>query len=182
MSFSEKSDRFLTRQYGDGKTSIERDLFLNFKKFVGDGALEEKERALAVIALGTTLHDKAMADFGVELTQSLDLPESHILEAKQSAAIMGMLNTYYKFKSFLAPDVVEQGYARAGLRMQSLSKPENGKAIFEMLAFAVSVVNGCPTCVASHEVALREVSVSTEKIHDLARLASVVKALSALVV
>ncbi|MEQ1723526.1 MAG: carboxymuconolactone decarboxylase family protein, partial [Pseudobdellovibrio sp.] len=66
------------------------------------------------------------------------------------------------------------------LRMNSLSKPLNGKQNFEMMALAVSVVNGCPTCVSSHEKALTDLGVTRDKIHDLARLASVTKGLSGL--
>jgi alkyl hydroperoxide reductase subunit D len=49
-----------------------------------------------------------------------------------------------------------------------------------MMAFTVSVLNGCQTCVVSHEKALTTLGVSRDKIHDLARLASVVKGLSGL--
>jgi len=68
----------------------------------------------------------------------------------------------------------------AGLRMTALARPALGKVNFEMLAFTVSVVNGCETCVISHEAVLREAGLGAEKIHDLARMASVVKALKTL--
>lgn len=108
-----------------------------------------------------------------------DFSAEQIQEAKESAAIMGMLNTYYKFKGYLSPESLDN-YQRAGLRMQSFMKPQNGKERFEMMAFAVSVVNGCPSCIASHEKALTQLGVGADKIHDLARLAAVVKGLSTL--
>ena len=76
--------------------------------------------------------------------------------------------------------LADSAYQRAGLRMNSLSKPLNGEDKFEMMAFSVSVVNGCPTCVSSHEKALTDVGVGRDQIHDLARLASVIKGVSAL--
>lgn len=93
---------------------------------------------------------------------------------------MGMNNTYYKFRSFLTPELVSEHYSRAGLRMQSMMKPATGKQNFEMMSLAVSAVNGCPVCVASHEHALRNLGLSADKIHDLARLASVCKGLNSL--
>mgnify|MGYP000051721960 CR=1 FL=1 len=93
--------------------------------------------------------------------------------------MMGLLNTYYKFKGFLSEET-KGDYSRAGLRMNALSKPLLGKERFEMLAFAVSVYNGCPTCFVSHEKVLREAGWSADKIHDLARMASTVKGLSSL--
>jgi alkyl hydroperoxide reductase subunit D len=118
-------------------------------------------------------------EFAENELKSLDLTVEQIQEAKESAAIMGMMNTYYKFRGYLAPEAAPN-FQRAGLRMQSLMKPHNGKLRFEMMAFAVSVVNGCPSCIGSHERALTELGVEADKIHDLARLASVMKGLSAL--
>jgi len=73
-----------------------------------------------------------------------------------------------------------EDYRIAGLRMTSLARPSLGKERFEMLAFAVSVLNGCESCIRSHEEVLRNAGLSADKIHDLARLASVVKALRTL--
>jgi len=90
---------------------------------------------------------------------------------------MAMLNTYYRFRHFVHKD---DDYRVAGLRMTALAKPQLGKERFEMLALAVSVLNGCESCVRSHEQVLRDAGVGADKIHDLARLASVVKALTTL--
>src|SRR5262249_16681690 len=93
--------------------------------------------------------------------------------AAQSAALMAMLNTYYRFRHFVGSP---EEYRAAGLRMTALARPVLGRERFEMLAFAVSVVNGCESCVRSHEKVLRDSGVSAEKVHDLARLAAVLKA------
>jgi AhpD family alkylhydroperoxidase len=50
-----------------------------------------------------------------------------------------------------------------------------------MLAFVVSVLNGCETCTRSHEKALKDGGATAEKIHELARLAAVVNGLKALI-
>ncbi len=176
MSMSARVDSFLNTFIGDPKTSVERDLVLNFKKVMEDSALEQQERLLTLMAVATTVENQALIEFSRSELVEHGVSEEQILEAKQNAAIMGMLNTYYKFKSFLDATVAED-YTRAGLRMNSLAKPANGKERFEQMSFAVSVVNGCPTCVSSHEKALRELGTTKEKIHDLARLAAVVKGL-----
>jgi alkyl hydroperoxide reductase subunit D len=64
--------------------------------------------------------------------------------------------------------------------MTALARPLLGKERFEMLAFTVSVLNGCETCTRAHEKTLRDADVGVEKIHDLARLASIVRALKTL--
>lgn len=181
MSMSEKIDAFLETSFGTKETAVFRDLSLNFKKLLEDSSLDEKERLINTAAIARSLHWKELENFSQHELRALSLTDAEIEECFEAAAIMGMLNTYYKFKGFLSPEVLsDTAYQRAGLRMNSLSKPLNGKDKFEMMAFSVSVVNGCPTCVASHEKALTDIGVSRDKIHDLARLASVTKGLSCL--
>ncbi len=181
MAISEKVDAFLEKSFPGKESFVYRDLSLNLKKILEDSPLEANERFMNVAALARALHWKQLEEFSTIELKELGLEDSHIEECFESAAIMGMLNTYYKFKGYLSAEVLaDTAYQRAGLRMNSLSKAVNGKEKFEMMAFSVSVVNGCPTCVASHEKALTDIGVSRDKIHDLARLASVLKGLSCL--
>lgn len=178
-SLNERLDNFFEREFPNHSTSVYRDLMMNLKKILEDSPLNSTDRFLNLLAVATTLENKELMTLATEELQAHDMTKEQIQEAKESAAIMGMLNTYYKFKGFLDSAVAED-YQRAGLRMQSLMKPHNGKERFEMMSFAVSVVNGCPTCVSSHEKALRQLGVEPDKIHDLARLAAVAKGLTAL--
>ncbi len=179
MSISEKMDAYFETEFPGHSTSVFRDLMMNLKKIMEESPLDEGERFLNLMAIATSLDNKPLMAFADEGLKARDFTAEQIQEAKESAAIMGMLNTYYKFKGFLSAETLES-YPRAGLRMQSLAKPQNGKERFEMMSLSVSVVNGCPTCVSSHEKALRALGVDADKIHDLARMASVVKGLSAL--
>lgn len=179
MAISETLSTFFDTHFPNHQTSVFRDLMMNLKKILEESPLADVERFLGLLAIATSLENKELMALAEEQLKSMDIPLEQIQEAKESAAIMGMLNTYYKFKGFLDPDSLDN-YQRAGLRMQSLAKPQNGKERFEMMAFAVSVVNGCPTCVSSHEKALRAMNVEADKIHDLARMASVTKGLTVL--
>lgn len=181
MAISDKIDAFLEKSFPAADTAVYRDLSLNFKKIMEDSPLEPIDRFRNALAVGQTLHWKELTEMATAELKELGLDDAAIRECKESAAIMGMLNTYYKFKSYLSPEVMaDPAFQRAGLRMNALSKPVNTKEKFEMMAFAVSVVNGCQTCVASHEKALSDLGVGRDKIHDLARLAAVTKGLSAL--
>ena len=179
MDFSNIVDTFLEKDYRVHDSSIFRDLSLNFKKLMLDSSLEPTERFMNLLAVATTLHNKEMMYLARTALALLGTAPEHIQEASEVAGIMGMNNIYYKFRSFLSPEVVED-YSRAGLRMQSLMKPQTGKQNFEMMSLAVSIVNGCPTCVSSHERAIRALEVSADKIHDVARLAAVCKGLDSL--
>lgn len=155
-------------------TTIAKDLRLNLKRILGEGALSPEEGQMALLALARSAEHEDLQNFAAQALKTLGVSEEHINEARESAALMGMLNTYYKFRSMVAD---ESHYKTAGLRMTALAKPALGKERFETLAFAVSVFNACPTCVRSHEQVLVDAGFSRDKIHDLARMAAVVKGL-----
>lgn len=177
---TEHIEQFLNSTWGEPSTSVQRDLFLNLTKLLSDSPLDETIRYFTLLSVARSLNQPSIEKFAKAQLSRLDISEELQKEAQECAAILGMLNTYYKFKGYL-PEEVAADYQRAGLRMQSLAKPHVGKEIFEMMSFAVSVVNGCPQCIASHEKALRGFNVEPDKIHELARMAAVVKGLSTLI-
>src|ERR1051325_477440 len=152
-------------------TTIGRDLRLNLKRVLEESALTTDEAHLALLATATSVNDNRLAAYARDRLLQSQVTTEEIREAAESAAIMTMLNVYYRFRHMLGKD---DDYRAAGLRMTSLSRPTLGKGRFEMLAFAVSVLNGCESCIRSHEKVLRDSGVTVEKIHDLARLAAVV--------
>jgi lipoyl-dependent peroxiredoxin subunit D len=157
-------------------SSITRDLKLNLERILGEGALSPEEGRLALLALATAVeNDELVLRARTELAP--DFSPDQIQEAAESAALLGMLNVYYRFRHMLEND---EGYGPARLRMQSLVSPALGKERFEMLAFAVSIINGCEQCIRSHESVLKKAGVAIDKLHDLARLAAVVKGLQTL--
>lgn len=177
MSISEKVDAYLESEFPNSTTTIYRDLSLNFKKILEDSPLEPQERFLSLLSIAVALESKSLVALAKSQLTELSIAPEQIQEAAEIAGIMGMNNVYYKFKSFLPPETASE-YQRAGLRMNSLGKPVNSKKDFELMALAVSIINACPVCVASHEKAVRTHEVSVEKIHDLARLAAVAKGLT----
>ena len=156
---------------------IPRDLKLNLTRLLQDGPLSPEEALLATLAISTSLGYPEMSSYARQQLSQAGVAEDQIQEAAQSASIMGMLNIYYRFRHFVGSP---EEYRVAGLRMTALAKPVLGKEHFEMLAFAVSVVNGCESCVRAHEKTLRDGGVPAEKVHDLAKLSAVLKALQTL--
>lgn len=172
----------LSKKLPDQPSAIERDVYVNVERFLTQGALSEEEALLALAATAKSVEALDLLEFAEAELKSRDFTFDQIREARQSAAIMAMLNTYYRFKHMVAHEnpEAETRYAQAGLRMASLAKPALGKARFEMLAFAVSVLNGCENCIRSHEAVLLKEGIDAAKIHDLARLSASVKAWKAL--
>ena len=158
-------------------TAIERDLRVNLSRFLESGSLSREEAHLTLLAAATTVQDGELADHAARQLRSFGLNDDEIREARESAAFVGMLNVYYRFRHFLGSP---EEYRVASLRMTAIARPVLGKERFEMLAFAISVLNGCETCTRAHEKALRKAGVSTEKIHDLARIAAITQGLKLL--
>ena len=173
---------WLDQTFGERQTTIAKDLKLNYRRLIEDSSLSRQDSALLSIALAKTLNfDELLNAAKIDAVESGVSPAG-VQEAQESAAIMGMLNTYYRYRHFIEhnDETAKEAYGAAKLRMTSLANPVLGKEMFETLALAVSAINGCEMCVSSHEKALMGLGVSREKLHDVARIAAVVKGLSCL--
>jgi alkyl hydroperoxide reductase subunit D len=179
MNIADKVDTFLEQTYPGLTSTIYRDLSLNFKKLLEEGPLEPLERFQNLLAASVALGDQSLMKWSAAILQEMGLDAEALRETAEVAGIMGMNNVYYKFRSYLPADVKEN-YTRAGLRMNSLGKHIASKKVFESMAMTVSVVNGCPMCIASHEKALITAGATADQIHELARLAATATGLSAL--
>ncbi|MCI0416821.1 alkyl hydroperoxide reductase [bacterium] len=126
------------------QTPIAKDLRLNLRRILDEGALSREEAYLAVMALAHSVEYGTLKDFALEQLEEIGTPADQIQEAVESAAMMAMLNTYYRFRHMVGK---EDEYRVAGLRMTALARPVMGKERFEMLAFALSVINGCESCI-----------------------------------
>ncbi len=179
MDFAQLATDFSEKYFSKTDSSISKDLKLNFIKLASESVLEPKERYLVILSIAAALKFKEVGEFSVGILKELAVDAAEITEGAEVAGIMGMNNVYYKFRSFVAEES-KPDYQRAGLRMQSMGNPKVGKKTFELLALAVSAINGCPVCVSSHEKSLRHLEVTPDQIHDTARLAAVIKGLKSL--
>jgi alkyl hydroperoxide reductase subunit D len=173
---------FIETMLQSRSTGIARDLKLNLRRLIEESSLTPEESALGLLAVATAVDHRSLASHSRERLAALGLSTEQIQEGAEVAALMGMLNYYYRFRHMLSHEAPEKEdeYKTAGLRMTSMARPALGKDLYEMLAFSVSVINGCENCVKAHEKVLREAGVSVDKIHDLARLAAVVNGLKVL--
>ena len=105
------------------------------------------------------------------------LAEAHLDAAYQTgaraaAAIMAMNNVYYRFLHLVEDP--EYGHMPARLRMNVIGNPGIDKVDFELVSLAVSAINGCGTCVASHERQVRQHGLSREAVQSAVRIAATV--------
>jgi alkyl hydroperoxide reductase subunit D len=92
--------------------------------------------------------------------------------ARPAASIMGMNNVYYRFTHLVEND--EYRKLPAKLRMNVIGNPGVPKVDFELYSLAVSAINGCGTCVATHEKVVRAAGIGAEGVQSAVRIAAVI--------
>jgi alkyl hydroperoxide reductase subunit D len=155
-----------------------RDLKLNLGSVLAPtGAPGLSEKQIWAVALAS-----AIASRNTQLTRDIEalaathLDASYVNGARAAAAIMGMNNIYYRFLHLVEDPEYAQLPAR--LRMNVIGNPGIEKVDFELLSLAVSAINGCGTCVASHERQLRKHEFGREAVQSAVRIAATVHAVA----
>ncbi|HEX7047049.1 MAG TPA: carboxymuconolactone decarboxylase family protein [Gammaproteobacteria bacterium] len=153
-----------------------KDIRLNLSSVLKDtGSPGLNEKQIAMLALAT-----AYAARNAKLTSSVEeaafdvLDDAEIAAARGATAIMGMNNIYYRFLHLVENE--EYSKLPAKLRMNVIGNPGIDKVDFELLSLAVSAINGCGTCVASHEKIVRKGGLDAEAVQSAARIAAVMHA------
>jgi alkyl hydroperoxide reductase subunit D len=155
-----------------------RDLKLNLGSVLSPtGAPGLSERQIWAVALGAAeaSRNPAFASAIGELAAA-HLDAAYQTGAKAAAAVMGMNNVYYRFLHLV--DDPEYGRMPARLRMNVIGNPGIDKVDFELVSLAVSAINGCGTCVASHERQIRQHGLPREAVQSAARIAATVHAVA----
>jgi alkyl hydroperoxide reductase subunit D len=162
----------------DSLPDYARDLRLNLGSVLSPtgapGLTERQIWAVAVAAAIASRHVSLARD--LEALAVAHLSPADLNAARAAAAVMGMNNIDYRFLHLVEDAEYQQMPAR--LRMNVLANPGIDKADFELLSLAVSAINGCGTCVASHERQLRQHGLSREAVQSAVRIAATVHAVA----
>jgi alkyl hydroperoxide reductase subunit D len=148
-----------------------RDLKLNLQNVLKQPELTEQQTwgtavASAIAVRSPELTKAVLAEAAAHLT-----PEA-LNAAKAASAVMGMNNVYYRFQHLSGNERYTEIPAR--LRMQAIRSHGSDPVDFELWCTAVSAINACKTCVASHEGVLRQKGITEETILAAIRIASVI--------
>src|ERR1700722_17789980 len=162
----------------DALPDYARDLKLNLATVLTPaGAPGLSERQIWAVALACAAASRNSAfTRDIEALALVHLDAAHVQAAHAAAAIMGMNNVYYRFLHLVEDEEYKQLPAR--LRMNVIGNPGIDKLDFELLSLAVSVINGCGTCVVAHERQLRKHGTSREAIQSAVRIAATVHAVA----
>jgi alkyl hydroperoxide reductase subunit D len=155
-----------------------RDLRLNLDSVLGAaGAPGLNPKQVGLVALASAIaarHQPLVEALAGEAAKHASAQE--LEAARTAAAIMAMNNVYYRFTHLVGDPQYQT--LRAGLRMNALANPGCDKVDFELCSIAVSAINGCGTCMASHDKALRKHELSAQSVQSAVRIAAVVHAVA----
>ncbi|MEU3978673.1 alkyl hydroperoxide reductase [Streptomyces sp. NPDC026672] len=150
-----------------------KDLKLNLGSVIGNSDLSAQQLWGTVLATAIASRSPVvLRELAPEARANLSA-EAYTA-AKSAAAIMAMNNVFHRTRHLLSDQ--EYGTLRAGLRMNVIGNPGVERVDFELWSFAVSAVNGCGTCLDSHEQVLRRAGVDRETVQEAFKIASVIQA------
>lgn len=151
-----------------------KDLKLNLSTVLtpeGAPGLTDKQVWGTALASAVASRNPALLE-AIESAASAALDDAEIRGARAAASIMGMNNIYYRFLHLVGND--EYSKMPAKLRMNVIGNPGIDKASFELYSLAVSALNGCGACIASHERVVRKAGLSAEAVQSAVRIAAVI--------
>jgi alkyl hydroperoxide reductase subunit D len=155
-----------------------RDLRLNLGSVLtpsGAPGLSERQIWGVALAAASAARNVRFAH-QIEALSAAHLSAAERQAARAAAAIMGMNNVYYRFLHLVEDP--EYRTLPARLRMSVIGAPGIDKYDFELLALAVSAINGCGTCVAAHERQLRAHGMEREAVQSAVRIAATIHAVA----
>lgn len=151
-----------------------RDIKINLQNVLTPGPLNAAQTwgtalACAYAARNEKLWKAVLAD-----AKAAGIEDAVLEDAKAAAIVMGMNNVYYRFRHLVGKEEYSQKPAR--LRMLRINQVATNKTDFELFCMAVSAINNCESCIRSHEEVVIEGGLTTDQVHDAARIAATIHA------
>lgn len=162
-----------------GDTRYLRDLRINVKNTLSSENISLKEAYLLALAVASNEKNEVLKCSFTDYAKEQGATEAEIAEIHACASMLSVNNVLYRFRHFAKHEAYNN--MPAGIKMNVMMNPVLGKEFFELVSLAVSALNGCETCVSSHEASVRNLGTSEARIFDAVRLASVIRGLSAVI-
>ncbi len=138
-----------------------KDARINMKNTLASDHLSEKETALIAYAVAVNNQHAGLRDAFAKRAAAAGATGEEIAEMAACASLLSVNKESYSQK-------------QARIKMSIMARPVTGKLFFELASLAVSAVNGCEACVASHEHSVLEAGATEDQVFDAVRLAAVV--------
>jgi lipoyl-dependent peroxiredoxin subunit D len=163
-----------TAKLAEGFPDVAKDVRINLQNVLQPGTLNAAQVWGTAIACAHAARNDVLKQALEADARSAGIGDDVVADAKAAAVLMGMNNVLYRFKHVIEKEDYQKKPAR--LRMQRLAQITSNKADFELFCLAVSAINNCQTCMASHEAAVLKQGLTEEHVHDSVRIAATINA------
>ena len=138
--------------------------------------IQKKEAYLLALSVAINEEYIPLQKSFTTLAKQEGATEQDIAEVVACTSLMNTNNVYYRFRHFVNKDY----YATqpAGIKMTIMSSPILGKEFFELTSLVVSALNGCASCVVTHEQSVIQHGSSEARILEAIKLGAVIKGLT----
>ena len=164
----------------EGRSNYVRDNKLNLKSIFKSRHLTEEESVLIALSCAVSTGNKVLAGGLIERGRKADIGADKLADAVACGSLLSVNNVLYRFRHMVGHDQYDK--MPAGLRMQIMMNPVMGKELFELASLAVSAINGCESCIKSHESSVLELGSNKDRVFEAVRIASVIRGISTLVI
>lgn len=153
-----------------------QDSYMNYRKFVKDGAgkLDARQRQALVLATSSAMNCVHCVRMHAKEAAAAGWTETQIAEVLGVTATCAMYNTYYKFRD-LADDPAFEGRS-PGLRAHTFQRTSLGEELVELINVVVSNINGCKMCTSGHVRKCLELGLTHDHIDEALKVSATMAA------
>lgn len=163
------------QQVLDAIPDYAKDQRVNLQNVLAQQELTQQQTWTCAASCALACRNEALSE--AILTEAAGkLSPEQLVSAKAAFGVMQMNNIYYRFKHMVHKP--EYADIPARLRMQAIRTHGGDPVDFELACLAVSSINGCEACIASHENVVREKGVTAEAVTASVRIAATVHAVA----
>jgi alkyl hydroperoxide reductase subunit D len=163
-----------TAKLAEGFPDVAKDVRINLQNVLTPATLNADQVWGTAIACAHAARNDALKTALETDARAAGVADGVVADAKAAAVLMGMNNVFYRFKHVIGKEDYDKKPAR--LRMQRLSQVTSNKADFELFCLAVSAINNCHSCIASHEAAVIKQGLTEDHVLDAVRIAATIHA------
>lgn len=163
-----------TAKLAEGFPDVAKDIRINLENVLKPATLTADQVWGTAIACAHAARNDALKQALEADARTAGIGDGVIADAKAAAVLMGMNNVLYRFKHIIGKEEYEKKPAK--LRMQRLAQLTSAKADFELFCLAVSAINNCQTCMASHEATVLKQGLTEDHVFDSVRIAATIHA------
>lgn len=153
-----------------------QDSYMNFRKFIKDGAgkLDPKTRYAIALAASSANNCRHCVAHHVKENAAAGWSEKEIAEILAVTATCAMYNSYFKFQDLAGDDRFKS--FSVGLRAFTFAKVSLDQKLVELINIVVSNINGCHKCTSGHTAKALDLGVTPEEIDEAVKVASTMAA------